>query len=225
MWINYVRTVKMNRLIEERLSRYKSQIIDYAGLKSILVNLEFSNINDKIKKLRDDQVLKPLKKGIYIFNSTTSDNVISKELISNILLGNPSYISLDYALSYYGLIPEAVHEITAVTTKRSKLYETDYGIFSYKHIKNELFDLGLNLKSTPKGNFLIALKEKALCDKIFLTRDIQLTSKQMMLEFLLDDLRIDTEIFNALNIKIVSTYYEISKSKKIQIFLNLMNSK
>lgn len=184
----------MDLLIENKLLEYKTHIVDYASLKSILVNMNYDNINSKIANLKQKGIIKSIKKGFYIHTSLVHKNIIAKELISNNLLENPSYVSLDYALYFYGLIPEAVHEVTAVTTKRSKIIKTDIGVFSYKHIKKELFGIGLKIESFKKGNFLIALKEKAICDKIYFTKGIELNSKSSMIEFLENDLRMDIRL-------------------------------
>ena len=130
---------------------------------------------------------------------------------------SPSYISFDYALYFYGLIPESVIDITSATTKRSKSFNTDYGVFSFKHIKKELFSIGLRIESGQNGNFMIATKEKALCDKIHFTRDIKITTQKTMINFLANDLRIDFDELYDFNIDIISKYYEVSKSKKIDI--------
>ena len=212
----------MDLLIEEKLLKYTSHIIDYATLKSILESLGYSNIKDKIINLKKKGIIKPLKKGLYIHTSPINKNIISKELISNNLLNSPSYISLDYALYYHGLIPESVHEITAVTTSRSKVFKTDFGTFSYRQIKKELYPIGINIESSKTGNFLIAGKEKAICDKIYFTKDVKLTSKQAMHDFIENDLRIEIDELADTDIEIISKYYEISKSKKIKILLNLM---
>lgn len=212
----------MDRLIEEKLLKKKSRIIDYATLKSILKNLGYLNINDKINNLKQKGTIISLKKGLYIHTSLLSNNIISKEFISNNLLGNPSYISLDYALYFHGLIPETVHEVTAVTTKRSKIFKTDFGFFSYKHIKKELFSIGIKIESSKNGNFLIAGKEKALCDKVYFTKDVKLTSRHSMIEFIENDLRINIDELIDFNIEIPSRYYQVSKSKRIQILLNLI---
>lgn len=212
----------MDLLIENKLSEYKTHIIDYATLKSILRNMNYENINNKIVNLRKKNILKSVKKGLYIHNSQVTKNIISKELISNILLDNPSYISLDYALHFHGLIPESVHEITAITTKRSKVFKTEIGVFSYKQIKNELFGLGITIEKREHVTFLIASKEKALCDKIYLTSELELNSKTSMIDFLENDLRIDIEDLEGLDSSIFLKYYKISKSKKINILLNLI---
>jgi predicted transcriptional regulator of viral defense system len=212
----------MDLLIDKKLSKYKTHIIDYATLKSILVNMDYENVNDKINNLKQKGIIKSLKKGFYIHTSLSNENIVSKEIISNNLLDSPSYISLDYALSFYGLIPEAVHDITAVTTKRSKVFKTDIGVFSYKHIKKELFAIGIKTESSKNGNYLVASKEKAICDKIYFTKGIDLTSKSLMIEFIENDLRIDTDELANFNIKILSEYYQISKSKKIKILINII---
>lgn len=212
----------MNLKIEQELSKFKTHIIDYASLKSVLICMGYLNINKKINNLKQKGIIRPLKKGLYIHTSVINKNIISKNIISNVLLGSPSYISLDYALSFHGLIPESVYEITAITTSRSKKYNTDFGIFSYKHIKKELFPVGLKIESTQQGNFLIASKEKAVCDKIYFTKDANLSSKQKMSIFFKDDLRINIDDLRNCNRKVISDYYNISKSKKIKILLNLI---
>jgi predicted transcriptional regulator of viral defense system len=212
----------MDLLIENKLSEYKTHIIDYATLKSILRNMNYENINNKIVNLRKKNILKSVKKGLYIHNSQITKNIISKELISNILLDNPSYISLDYALHFHGLIPESVHEITAITTKRSKVFKTEIGVFSYKQIRKELFGLGITIEKREHVTFLIASKEKAICDKIYLTSGVELNSKTSMIDFLENDLRIDIEDLEGLDSSIFLEYYKISKSKKINILLNLI---
>ncbi|MEA1973520.1 MAG: hypothetical protein U9N34_09570, partial [Candidatus Cloacimonadota bacterium] len=64
--------------------------------------------------------------------------------------------------------------------------------------------------------------EKALCDKVYFIKDIKITSKQKMYEFLENDLRIDTDELIDFNFEIFSKYYEISKSKKIKLLLNFI---
>jgi len=212
----------MDLLIEKELLNIKTHIIDYATLKSILINLGYTNINDKINSLKRKGIIISLKKGLYIHTSSVNNNIVSKEIISNNLLDGPSYISLDYALYYYGLIPEAVHEVTAVTTKRSKKFNTDFGIFSYKQIKKELFNIGLKIETSAKGSFLIAGKAKAICDKVYFTKEISLTSKQTIIEFLADDIRMDIDDLTGINMEVIESYYAISKSKKIKLLMNFI---
>jgi len=211
----------VNIAIEKNLQQYNTHIIDHASLATILLNNGYNGINDKINKLKKDGLLQTLKRGLYLHKSPFTNTVISKEIIANTLL-SPSYISFDYALYFYGLIPESVYDITSATTKRSKNFTTDVGTFSFRQIKKELYSIGLKIESAKNGNFIIASKEKALCDKTYYTKDINITSKKKMREFLEIDLRIDVEELEDCDRDIFKKYYEISKSKKIKFLLQVI---
>ncbi len=211
----------MNIAIEKNLQQYNTHIIDHATLATILLNNGYNGINDKINKLKKDGLLQTLKRGLYLHKSPFTNNITSKEIIANTLL-SPSYISFDYALYFYGLIPESVYDVTSATTKRSKNFTTHIGTFSFKQVKKELYPIGLKIEFLKSGNFIIASKEKALCDKIYYTKDIQITSKKAMIEFLEDDLRVDFDELIDCDIDIFKKYYEISKSKKIKFLLQVI---
>jgi predicted transcriptional regulator of viral defense system len=206
----------MDLAVQENLSKIQGGVMDHATLKSVLHNLGYININDKIRKLMNKGILVPLKRGMYLHKPVGRQGNAPKEIISNNLLG-PSYISLDYALAYHGLIPEAVHTLTAVTTKRSKIFNTAIGVFSYRQINPAIFGLGVSIEKTNAGSFLIAGKEKALCDKIYFTSDYTFTSKRMIQAFLEDDLRIDIDEIKNTDPSIILDYYKITKSKKIKL--------
>ncbi|PUE63800.1 type IV toxin-antitoxin system AbiEi family antitoxin domain-containing protein [Arcobacter caeni] len=211
----------MNIAIEKNLQQYQTHIIDHATISSILINNGYTGINDKINKLKKEGLLQTLKRGLYLHKSPFVSTNISKEIIANTLL-SPSYISFDYALYFHGLIPESVFDVTSATTKRSKSFNTDVGFFSFKEISKELYQIGLKIESTKNGNFIIATKEKALCDKVYYTKNIQITSKKSMIEFLQDDLRIDMDELENCDMNIFIKYYEISKSKKIKLLMEII---
>lgn len=211
----------MDIAIEKALASFKSHIIDHATLANILLTLGYARINDKIADLKRKGMIVSLKSGLYVHTSPLSSNIVSKEIIANNLLG-PSYISFDYALSFYGLIPERVHEVTSATTKRSKAFQTDFGVFSYRQISKELYPIGLQIHSLKNGNFLMASKEKALCDKVYFTKDISIRTKSAMMEFLINDLRIDLDELINCDIETLKHYKNISKSKKIELLASIL---
>jgi len=211
----------MNIAIEKNLQQYNTHIIDHATLATILLNNGYNGINDKINKLKKDGFLQTLKRGLYLHKSPFTNNITSKEIIANTLL-SPSYISFDYALYFYGLIPESVYDVTSATTKRSKKFTTHIGTFSFKQVKKELYPIGLKIEFLKSGNFIIASKEKALCDKIYYTKDIKINSKKAMIEFLEDDLRVDFDELTDCDIDIFKKYYEISRSKKVKFLLQVI---
>ena len=211
----------MDIAIEKSLQNYKTHIIDHATISSILVNNGYSRINDKINSLKKKGSLQALKRGLYLHKSPFVKSSISKEIIANTML-SPSYISFDYALYYHSLIPESVFDITSATTKRSKSFKNDNGTYSFKQIKKELFPIGLTIESTKNGNYIIASKEKALCDKVYYTKDIQITSKKSMISFLVDDLRIDIDELEDCEMDIFIQYYKVSKSKKVKFLIEAL---
>lgn len=79
----------------------------------------------------------------------------------------PSYISLETALSYYGIIPETVYSITSVTTKARREFEVFGMDFSYTSVKKEAFQ-GYTTKKEDDKTFFIAEPEKAIADYLYL---------------------------------------------------------
>jgi len=211
----------MQRELERELKKYPSRIIEHTTLSQILSNLGYSRINDKIVQLKNKGILTALKSGLYLYNPVYDEALVSKEIVANLLLG-PSYISFDYALWYHGLIPESVETVQSATTKRSKSYSTPLGVFSYKQIKKELYNIALEIHNTKSGNFIIASKEKALCDKVYYTKDIPIRSKSAMFAFLEDDLRIDLDELIESDIKVFRDYFHITKSKKIALLQKII---
>ncbi len=103
-----------------------------------------------------------LKRGLYIFPDTLPPDVyIANKLYS------PSYISLEFALSYYGIIPETVYEITSVTTKATRRFERLGKIFSFRKIKKSAYT-GYGVEKQGGLSFYIADAEKAFVDANYL---------------------------------------------------------
>ena len=80
----------------------------------------------------------------------------------------PSYLSLHSALSFYGMIPEEVVQMTSVTTLKTAKFENDFGTFYYQNVKTPLF-FGYEIKTMKNGRGLMfATPEKALLDLLYL---------------------------------------------------------
>ena len=110
----------------------------------------------------------------------------------------PSYISLHTALSFYGIIPEAVVQITSVTSLKTASFANDFGEYSYKSIKENLM-FGYELKPMADGRTLqLASPEKALLDLLYLypfyDNEQELEELRLDEDFLHDDL--NKELFN-----------------------------
>lgn len=104
-----------------------------------------------------------LKNGLYAFKDQIAD-LTSAEISG--LLYSPSCLSLEKALSIYGLIPEMVYATTLVTPKTTRQFKNRLGIFSYRHIKPNLF-FGYRQAKGKSYPYLLAEPEKALLDHIY----------------------------------------------------------
>lgn len=107
-----------------------------------------------------------LRQGYYAFPEYKESTDFTL-YFANIIY-KPSYISLQTALSFYGIIPEAVPDITSVTTLKTKTFSNDFGEYSYKNIKPDLM-FGYELREMEGGRrIMFATPEKALIDLLYL---------------------------------------------------------
>lgn len=107
-----------------------------------------------------------VKRGIYLLSKDYRKKEVFELYLASILM-SPSYISLEKALEYHGLIPESVPVYTSVTTKRPAKYVTKAGVFSYRRVKKLLF-WGYNSVSVDKQTAFVAFPEKAMLDLFYL---------------------------------------------------------
>lgn len=109
-----------------------------------------------------------LRRGLYVVSEDVQE-IDSMAFATKIY--QPSYVSMETALSFYGIIPEAVFAITSVTTRKTKSFKTPKGTFSYQKIKKDAFG-GYETKRNGKFSFNFALPEKAIVDFLYLNRNI-----------------------------------------------------
>ncbi len=106
-----------------------------------------------------------LRRGHYRF----ADTPLTEEKLFHLAnhLYDPSYISLESALAYYGLIPEGVYTITSVTTRKTGRFTSPTGTFTYQHIKENIF-FGYGLRKYGTLIYKFTEREKAVLDYLYL---------------------------------------------------------
>jgi predicted transcriptional regulator of viral defense system len=107
-----------------------------------------------------------LRRGLYSIAPPYQRQQPHPFLVAN-HLQKASYVSLQSALSFYGLIPEVVNITTSVSTGRPERLDTPLGTFEFRHIKTELL-FGYRMTELGEQSALIATPEKALLDLIYL---------------------------------------------------------
>lgn len=125
----------------------------------------FSQTSDQIKYFLETQtkqgLLIRLKKGLYALKT----NLPGDEEIANILY-KPSYISFEYALARYGIIPESPYHITSATTNPTRVFQVSSQAYSYFTIKQKAYT-GYFLDTSSDRRVYIAEPEKALVDFLY----------------------------------------------------------
>lgn len=185
-------------------NRIPMEIFDYQTLTDVLKSL--SSPRDKITDMLRQGIIIRVKKGLYIFGDKYRKYPYSRELLANLVYG-PSYVSLDYALAYYGLIPERVEALTSVTPNRTRRFSTPVGLFIYRRVPSRAYEVGVVRVEGEHGQaFLIASPEKALADKLVSVRGAPIASVGEMGRFLEKDLRIDAGAIRSLSAKKIDEF-------------------
>jgi hypothetical protein len=196
--------------IVENLKQLGIIPVDYALLSSILCG--YKSPRNKIANLEIEGKLLRLKRGLYVVSPDVSGKLLSTELIANHIYG-PSYVSRESALRYYGLIPESVHIVRSMTTKRSRVFKNYISRFDYINCREEYYTVGINQKIDDNYSFLIASPEKALCDLIAYTPEVRPRFINALLSYFQEDIRLDMEAFYKMDVEILRECAEVGKKK------------
>ncbi len=177
----------------------------------------------EIKKLIKAGILIPLKKGFYtsyFYLEKVKDKNLFEIYLQQLanVLREPSYISLETALSYYGLIPEESFAITSITLKSTRIYKNKLATFIYRNIKKELF-LGFKEFSSDV-KVKRASKSKALFDYLYLRR---FKTKKQIEEFLKNNLRLNWFVLKKEDIEEFWEYVKLSNSEKMAFIGKVIN--
>jgi len=208
--------------ITQALSGYSTQPLTHQLLMWLLK--DYKRPNDKVHSLLTTGILSPVKKGLYIAGPAVKATKPEPFTLANHILG-PSYISMDAALSYYGLIAERVFEITSMTTKASRTFKTPEGIFSYTHLALPYYSFGIRQEQVADEQFvMMASPEKALFDKVLTTSGIIFRSPINVLDYLVDDLRIDEDSLKELDTNVMASWLpDTPKKETFKMIIKVLN--
>lgn len=185
----------------------------------LLVGKSGSNLDRKIERLMKKEYLLSLKKGWYVtqpFLNKQQNLPNYMEFLAN-KFRSPSYLSLDYALFKYNLIPEAINSWTSITLKSTRKYQNLLGSFSYRSIKKDLFT-GYQEIENNGYNIYLASKAKALFDFIYLKKNLG-TDLEGELK---SGFRINWAVFSNKDVAEFARYVEISEMKKMRQILKII---
>jgi predicted transcriptional regulator of viral defense system len=170
----------------------------FSSIDILLGNLKV--YNHQLSQWVKSGYIERVKRGFYVFSNQKKD-IDAREISFH--LYSPSYISLESALSYHGIIPEVVYSLTCITTKNSRRFTNSFGNFIYRNIKPSLF-FGYKVIETKNSKYLLAEPEKALLDYLYLNN---------ISENAFDEMRVNKE---AIDKNKLLMYAEEFNSKKIK---------
>ena len=168
----------------------------------------------KVQALVKTGELIRLRRGLYVVNPDLSGIGINAQLCANHIYG-PSYVSLHWALRWYGLIPEKVFRMTSMTLRPSKTFETPLGVFDYYMVDREYFPIGVRTVQDDGVSYLIASPEKALCDLILYDRYLPARSVKGLKRYLEEDIRFDMDELMQFDVRIIEECAAIGNKKQI----------
>jgi hypothetical protein len=179
---------------------------------------DYTNPYAYIARMVEKRELIRLKNGFFIIAEKLENGPVPYEQIGNLLYG-PSYISFEWALSQYGMIPEGVYVVTSAAATRSKSFTTPLGTFDYVYLNHSRYTIGVDQQENSAGRYLIATPEKALVDLIHL-KSKHLSAKDLLVD-LIEGRRMDENDLKNLDKKLL---LEIAESYRSQTVNQLINT-
>ena len=171
---------------------------------------------NKLMRMARAGEVTPIVRGLYETDPSTPAHLVAASIYG------PSYVSFEWALSYYDLIPERVCEVTCATFEkgRKKSYDTPLGRLTYRDVPSAAFPLGLVIKEENGRPFRIASPEKALCDQ--LCKMPPAASQAELRLALVGGLRISTDDIAKLNTQVILDWRNAYRKTNVTLLCKLI---
>lgn len=197
------------------LSLIVTSEFDYNYLINYLQDYRFPR-NKIGSMLKSGQIIR-VKKGLYVKGGHPYNLMVLADMIYG-----PSYVSQEYALAYYGMIPEKVVTVTNMCLGRHNQFETAVGIFNYEPLSKKHFPVGVRrVELSPTQSFLIASPEKALVDLIW--KRSHFTTKGEIADFFEGDRRVtmdNKELFSKVRMHAIQRTYNHPQVNALVAWMN-----
>lgn len=187
------------RELYKTLDKNKYYVFSFKDLLLFYPQEKRAGLKNMLYRWKNKGWIYPLKRGLYEI-IYPKDFAIPDMYIANKLY-NPSYVSLETALSNYSIIPEVSMAVTSITTKPTRRFKNKHGLFIYHTVKPDVFT-GYYIEKQGAFNILIAEPEKALVDYIYFKT---YRSKK----FNLKDERLDKDVILGFNKKKLDKYAKL----------------
>ena len=171
---------------------------------------QYASPADKLTRMVRDGEYIQITKGLY-----ETDRLTPGYLLAGSIYG-PSYLSFEFALGYYGMIPEAVYTFTSATyeKKKKKTFRNPFGTYTYRDVPSRVYSMGLEIIKEGSYAFMIASREKAICDQLYKMGPV--TNYEELENLLFVDLRIDEQELKKINLENLEIMAERYPSRNVK---------
>ena len=216
---SYILEKIMNALYLRQLAG--SEVVDYQFLMHALN--DYQSPRAKITQLLKAGELIRVKKGLYVLSKDNQPETYSPEVLANLIYG-PSYISTEYALAFYQLIPERVETITSLTSKKKdKIFKTPLGCFTYRYQNIKVYSQGFTQVAYGATGFLIATPEKALADSLYYKK-LDLKNPKELKSFLIEDMRVDWALIQKFSVPKIKRIAALMEHPPVSMLVELLST-
>jgi len=163
------------------LDRYSSQgryVFHLNDLRNMFSDESERALKSSLKRLLDANILTRAAQGVYVYNRASKDSYILEHIVKTIRRGEYNYVSLESALSQYGVISQIpMDRLTVMTTGRAGEFKTPWGVIELTHTERSVSDI-LNGTVETKSPIKFAKKDTALRDLRRVGRNTHLINPQ-----------------------------------------------
>lgn len=206
----------MKRQLEQFLVKWPSIIIYDTDIDTFFEITSQKSRKDLIQRAVSWGWLQRVKRGLFLIGPPFRVEKPSLYEIAQHIYG-PSYISMESALAYHQMIPEAVYATVSACVKRSKELETTLGLFLFYHTPPQHFYEGVVRVENNQSVFFIASPLKALGDYIYKKKKDYLSILDLE-----KDLRLEVEILEKQPKKLLRLLGDHYPSKRVRKFYKLL---
>ena len=180
---------------------------------------DYVNPKAKIGRMVNDGLLFPIIRGLYEDNINTPAHYLACSIYG------PSYISFEFALAYYGLIPRNDGPVTcaAFGKRKEKYHETLFGVFTYRDIPKKAFSEELILHNENGYSFIMASPEKALCDELY--KSAPVSNLKELKSLLFDEIGIGKRKIFRLDPAVIFRIADLYGCRNLQILKSFLRKK
>jgi len=178
------------------------------GARKLMVN----------RSLRHGEIIR-LREGLYCLARSFRRSEPHPFVLAAAIHG-PSHVSLETALAYHGLIPEAVQQVASVTSRRSREFQTPMGLFTYRRVPSSAARAGVKAIGVEKNEWaFVATPIRAIADLIYI-RKVRWEEDGMA--FLTESMRMEKEDLVKLDMKTLEDILSGLRSRRTVVYLTHM---